>query len=316
MPVYNGARYLEGAVRSLLNQTERDFVILISDNSSSDETRAICGRLAAEDPRIKYTRHGRNIGATRNFEYVLRAAESPFFMWAAHDDARPPEYLAEALSLLRRVPDAVGCALGVDVVDEFGGSIRHIEPPAGLASGNPAVRSRAMFRQGHFAIYGLFRRAELQASLPVPNVYGADVVLAHRLALRSRFVVSDTPVFAYRYLLTELKGKRAGPDGHLYEDDARRRATHRAMLKDTRRMRLPFLQEALIKTYIHYIDLHDWRAVAQAQRRRALEEHRHVRAFGLSLRLVALSPLNAIRFAKQTLVGLMRREPRGSTIGN
>ena len=56
MPVYNGARYLEEAVRSLLSQTERDFLILLSDNCSTDQTPEICARLTAEDPRIRYVR--------------------------------------------------------------------------------------------------------------------------------------------------------------------------------------------------------------------------------------------------------------------
>ena len=52
LPVFNGADYLEQCVRSLLDQTEADFVILISDNCSTDATPEICARLVTEDPRI------------------------------------------------------------------------------------------------------------------------------------------------------------------------------------------------------------------------------------------------------------------------
>src|SRR3954452_14103167 len=85
MPVYNGARYLEEAVGSLLSQTEKNFVLIISDNCSTDETPEICARLLAQDPRVRYVRQEMNLGATRNFEYLLRSATSPLFMWAAHD---------------------------------------------------------------------------------------------------------------------------------------------------------------------------------------------------------------------------------------
>ena len=56
MPVYNGERYLETAVRSILDQTNADFELIISDNASTDRTKEICLDLAAHDHRIKYTR--------------------------------------------------------------------------------------------------------------------------------------------------------------------------------------------------------------------------------------------------------------------
>ena len=53
MPVYNGAPYVEDAVRSLLAQSERDIVIDVYDDGSTDETAMICERLAREDSRVR-----------------------------------------------------------------------------------------------------------------------------------------------------------------------------------------------------------------------------------------------------------------------
>ena len=44
------------------------------------------------------------LGMTGNFNYVLREATSPFFMWAAQDDLRAPTFLEETLALLRASP--------------------------------------------------------------------------------------------------------------------------------------------------------------------------------------------------------------------
>jgi len=56
MPMYNEARGIEAAVKSLsrmAGQLTGDYEIIISDDASSDDSAAIADTLAAEDPRIK-----------------------------------------------------------------------------------------------------------------------------------------------------------------------------------------------------------------------------------------------------------------------
>ena len=60
MPVYNGGKFLRGAIETLLDQTFEDFTILISDNCSSDNTQVICEEFSSKDSRILYHRHERN----------------------------------------------------------------------------------------------------------------------------------------------------------------------------------------------------------------------------------------------------------------
>ena len=48
IPVFNGAAYLEDAIRSAMNQTFTDLEIVVSDNASTDSTPAILERLAGE----------------------------------------------------------------------------------------------------------------------------------------------------------------------------------------------------------------------------------------------------------------------------
>jgi glycosyltransferase involved in cell wall biosynthesis len=93
MPVYNGAEFIKPALYSLLNQTFKNFELIISDNASTDETGEICKAHAAKDKRIKYIRQRENIGYLANFQYVLMAARGEYFTWAAHDDIRSLDYL-------------------------------------------------------------------------------------------------------------------------------------------------------------------------------------------------------------------------------
>lgn len=110
MPVYNGADYLEGALASLAAQDLGDMEIIISDNASTDETPAIIAKWAARDPRIRAHRQPGNIGAPRNFEWVLQQAKSPLMMFAAHDDEWAPDYASTLCAALEKAP---GCVLAV-----------------------------------------------------------------------------------------------------------------------------------------------------------------------------------------------------------
>ena len=54
---YNVEKYVEEAVRSVMNQTLRDIEIICVDDCSEDGTLAILERLAAEDLRIRVIKH-------------------------------------------------------------------------------------------------------------------------------------------------------------------------------------------------------------------------------------------------------------------
>src|SRR5215471_14033382 len=93
LPVYNGQRYLAGAIQAILDQTFSDFELIICDNASTDETESICRDLAARDPRVRYHRNPANIGAAPNFNKTFELSTGEYFKWLAHDDLHEPTYL-------------------------------------------------------------------------------------------------------------------------------------------------------------------------------------------------------------------------------
>ena len=93
MPVFNGATTLRKVLESLVSQTFSDFVLVISDNASTDNTAEICLEYVRSDERIRYIRQSRNIGAEANFRYVFDAEDSEYFMWAAADDVRSTDFI-------------------------------------------------------------------------------------------------------------------------------------------------------------------------------------------------------------------------------
>jgi len=100
MPAYNGAKTIEKAINSLLAQTFKDFELIISDDASDDETENICQRYALKDSRIIYVRQAQNLGELPNSKFLLDKAKGKYFMWAADDDWRSPEFLEVNVSAL------------------------------------------------------------------------------------------------------------------------------------------------------------------------------------------------------------------------
>ncbi|MGH7626187.1 MAG: glycosyltransferase family 2 protein, partial [Gemmatimonadaceae bacterium] len=93
LPVYNSERFLEQSLQSLLAQTWSDFVLIISDNASTDGTAELCTRYAQADARIRYYRNETNIGNPRNFNRVFALTATPYLKWSTSDDYWAPTFL-------------------------------------------------------------------------------------------------------------------------------------------------------------------------------------------------------------------------------
>ena len=103
LPAYNHAHKLRQTLDSLLNQTEPNFRLIVSDDRSTDETLAILEEYADRDDRILYTTTPRRLGyignARRCFELARKQYPStPYFAWASDHDLWHPRWL-EILSL-------------------------------------------------------------------------------------------------------------------------------------------------------------------------------------------------------------------------
>jgi GT2 family glycosyltransferase len=200
VPVYNGELHLEAAIRALQEQTWRRLEILISDNASTDATEAICRRLAAADPRIRYVRQPANLGAARNFDFVAREARGELFAWCAHDDLRLPDYVAACAAELERRPEAVLCNSALAFLDERG-RIRRDWADSNFETRGMTRPERAERLIDHIDWadnYGLIRREALLKVLPVEAAWGGDVVLSMKLLMLGDFAKVNETLFHYR----------------------------------------------------------------------------------------------------------------------
>ena len=132
VPVYNGAKLLDDCLACLARQTFRDFKVVILDNASTDSTGDIARAWVARDSRFTYERQTHNVGMMLNFRDVLLRAESPWFMWRAHDELTADNYLEALYRLATGTP---GCklALSTCVLCDLDGRRQTVPLPAARA---------------------------------------------------------------------------------------------------------------------------------------------------------------------------------------
>ena len=208
IPVYNGERYLEEALESLLAQSFEDLEIVISDNASTDATEEICRTFARNDDRIRYWRSDRNRGVLHNFNEVFRRSQGQYFKWAASDDVCGRDYLLHAVQKLDEDPSVVLVWAKTVGIDEQGARVRlpyevsDLNSPSSVYSPDPVVRLSRLLRNiwwvdGPF--YGVIRADALARTrwLHPPHPSGDEILLAE-LSLNGRFYEIPEELFFTR----------------------------------------------------------------------------------------------------------------------
>lgn len=140
LPVYNGEKYLQETLGSILCQTFSDFELIISDNGSTDQTQQICEECAARDARIKYYRHPRNLGIAPNYNRVFELSSGEYFKWADYDDLLAPDFISKCVEVLDNNPEVAVCFPKAKIIDEHGAVIQDYDPLPDTSSLEPHVR--------------------------------------------------------------------------------------------------------------------------------------------------------------------------------
>ena len=102
MPVYNGMPYIPEAVESVLAQDEQDWELVISDNGSTDATRAYLSTL--QDPRIRIHLQQDNLGIYGNLNFLLAQAQASIAKILCADDKLLPGALARIAVFMEAKP--------------------------------------------------------------------------------------------------------------------------------------------------------------------------------------------------------------------
>lgn len=113
IPVFNAARYLTGAMDSILAQTFRDFEVIAVDDGSTDQSGVILEDYALRDSRVRVIRRP-NTGIVGALNDAIAVARGELIARMDADDISLPQRLEKQVAYLENHPDCV--ALGTDVL--------------------------------------------------------------------------------------------------------------------------------------------------------------------------------------------------------
>ncbi len=120
IPVYNAEKYVEQAVRSIMNQTYQNLEILITDDCSTDGSFAILQKLAEEDARIKLFRNEYNQKIVRTLNALVERAAGKYIARMDADDISASKRIEKQVAFLEANPDIAICGTNAWHIDEKG----------------------------------------------------------------------------------------------------------------------------------------------------------------------------------------------------
>ncbi len=210
---YNGAHHLNDCLRSIRNQSYRDFQVLVIDNASTDDTAEAMADWLDRDPRIRYYRNEQNVGhiASANIAYRMTSAEYVLQMHV--DDVLHPDFLTEVLAngLARHPECAFGYSLFYRLINGVAVEGTHQYRP-NLPTGVQQVMGPLCFTSWIIQSFAVFRRANFDAvggfDRHISRFWGNDSVSLRggfvdhymwaRLATTGPAYVVDAPLGYYR----------------------------------------------------------------------------------------------------------------------
>ena len=230
--VFNGERYLEETIRSILIQDFTDYEYLIVDDGSTDNTPQILQRWSERDPRIVVERIPQNVGIARAFNRGLVVARGQYIGLQNYDDICVGPRLRRQVDQLDSEPDVVLVSANYTMIDAHGrwaGNCVVENPPpviAYLLNFSNAVMGagpQGMFRRDMARELGGFRE---------DVEFSEDYEFWTRLVQRGRIVI--LPFVGMKYRLHNQQSSVRYKDLQLSNS-----------LKNSRRMLTAYLDRAL-----------------------------------------------------------------------
>ena len=194
--LFNHADHFPQAIESILNQTFRDFSLLLVDDGSTDATPELARAYCARDARVSYHRNETRLGMTRNSRRALSLARSlhpdaEYFAWTSDHDLWHPEWLEQLVAALDANPQAVVAYPLNRRISPSGELLRRkpwVFDTAGVTGRWTRMRRAIRRMRAGNMVYGLYRPRTLERAGVYRDVLVPDRLLFTELALYGQFV--------------------------------------------------------------------------------------------------------------------------------
>jgi glycosyltransferase involved in cell wall biosynthesis len=163
MPAYNAAKYIKYSIDSILNQTFKQFELLIYDDASTDSTRSIIKRYVYQDPRVRLYYGNKNIRQAEALNYLIAKTKYNFVALNDSDDISKPMRFLKQIMFLNNNKKCGAVGTFANIIDENSIQIRKITYPTSsteikkqigkincFAQSSMMIRKKKLFQAGKF----------------------------------------------------------------------------------------------------------------------------------------------------------------------
>lgn len=197
MPVYNREKYVREAIESILNQTLSNLELLIVDDASTDNTRAVINSF--KDIRITLFSLKENKGVSAAYNKGLRNARGLYIARMDSDDISMPDRLEKQLAYLENNPEFSVCGSWVKFMNSEN-IIKHKESHDEIITEMlikcPLSMGAVMFKKEDLINYPLDENLR----------HGEDYELWSRVGWKVKMYNIQEPLLSYRTHNEQLSG--------------------------------------------------------------------------------------------------------------
>lgn len=197
LPVYNSEKYLFDCITSILNQRYGDFILLIIDDGSTDDSVNIIKSF--KDERIRFLRDNQNKGLASRLNQITRLTETEYCARMDSDDIMHPDRIKKQMDVIEKNPN-------IDVLGTNAISIDEDNNILGVRKSK--FKKNAISKVASFIHPSIIARTEWFKSNPYDEEAHRveDAELWFRTKGKSNFVMLNTPLLYYREALNGRKG--------------------------------------------------------------------------------------------------------------
>lgn len=159
---YRRPEFLRRAIFSVLGQTFSNLKLIVFDDASGDETKAVVESFSKNDKRIKYHCHQNNIGRLSNFRYAFENVDTPYFSILSDDDCLSMNLYEDAIRVLEKNPKVMFVILNTLMIDEKS-NLKSYKESTNIISFHKGVEGFEAFHSGSIPVTwtGMVFRKEL-----------------------------------------------------------------------------------------------------------------------------------------------------------
>lgn len=205
MPAYNAEQFAARSIQSVLNQTFKNFELIIVDDASSDKTPQIIKAIQRKDPRIRIITNKTNLLIAKSLNIGIKSARAKFIARMDIDDIAHPDRLALQYKLLKKNPKIAIVGANMTIIDGEDKEILKREYPT-----SSRELKRLMFRYSPFGHPAIMMRKSAYEEFGgyQEDIFPCDDIdLWFKIGTKYEFASIAKPLLKYRLKLTSSSHK-------------------------------------------------------------------------------------------------------------